>query len=83
MIRPAFFEPMPSPVKSILGKRSQEKAFGSGMNDRERYNQEIPPDFFETNQSNDYISTSTKREYINKIYKYKLKCWREKYNSKY
>ncbi len=37
-------------VTSILGKRKLEDAFGQGMHDYERYGQEIPPDFFNTNR---------------------------------
>ena len=36
-------------MQSILGKRKLEDAFGSGVNDSERYGQEISNDFFEKN----------------------------------
>lgn len=39
------------PIVSILGKRTIQEAFGQGMNDCERYGQEIPPDFFKTNSA--------------------------------
>jgi len=36
-------------IVNLLGKRKLEVAFGPGMNDKERYGQEILPDFFKTN----------------------------------
>ncbi len=36
-------------VPSILGKRKIEDAFGLGMHDKERYGQEVQPDFFKNN----------------------------------
>jgi len=46
--RPEFFEPRPN--HSILGKRKLVDAFGEEIyNDKDRYGQEIPPDFFKNN----------------------------------
>ena len=66
-------------VASILGKRQLEEAFGSGMNDKERYGQEIPSDFFKTN-----IGHTVYKNIIceDNIYKDKLTYWRNKYLGK-
>lgn len=62
-IDPGFFEPLPvkaifvkknkngkNYIPNILGKRKLVDAFGEKIyNDEERYGQEIPADFFQTN----------------------------------
>lgn len=49
--RPEFFEPQPiHKNNSILGKRKLVDAFGEEIyNDKERYGQDIPVNFFKTN----------------------------------
>ncbi len=45
--RPAFFEPEPTPISSILGKRKLGEAFGERIyHDQARYGQPIPPEYF-------------------------------------
>lgn len=47
--RPEFFEPQPK-KKNILGKRKLADAFGGEIyNDKNRYGQDIPTDFFKIN----------------------------------
>ncbi len=74
---------------SILGKRQLEDVFGSGMNDKERYGQEIPPDFFKTNGGHNvfpspqvYSSIYSTSLYKDKVYENKVHYWRNKYLSK-
>lgn len=73
------------PYVSVLGKRKLEVAFGFGMNDKERYGQEIPPDFFKTNIGHNafpkegYIAPTNSP--IN-YYETKMNYWREKYQTK-
>jgi hypothetical protein len=43
---------------SILGKRKLETAFGYGMNDTERYGQEIAADFFKYNRGHNAFPSS-------------------------
>ena len=76
--------------KSILGKRTIEEAFGTGMNDKERYGQEIPPDFFIYNrghnafpsQMDGFITPANSPVNRKNVYETKFNYWREKYNSK-
>jgi hypothetical protein len=79
--RPGYYFP---PI-SILGKRKLEKAFGPGMNDTERYGQEITPDFFKTNYGHNVLLPSVQDNHVNikKFYEYRLQYWREKYISKH
>jgi hypothetical protein len=79
------------PVTSTLGKRKAEEAFKQGMNDDERYGQEIPPDFFTTNLGHNAFPSRMEEcitltkfpdSYINKIYQDKLTYWYEKYQIK-
>jgi hypothetical protein len=75
----------PPQLGSILGKRKLEVAFGCGMNDRERYGQEISPEFFTLNQGHNVFPSSIPNNYVihsNKLYEDKLKYWREKYTVK-
>lgn len=67
---------------SILGKRKLEDTFGVGMNDKERYGQEIPPDFFKTNVGHNTISKETYANSSNNSYETQLNYWREKYQIK-
>ena len=70
---------------SILGKRKLEAAFGRGMNDKERYGQEIPPEFFKLNRGHNAFPSSISNTPITfkNLYEDRLKYWREKYNSKH
>lgn len=46
--RPEFFDPQPK--NNVLGKRKLADAFGEEIcNDKIRYGQDIPDDFFKTN----------------------------------
>lgn len=78
---------------SILGKRQLEDVYGYGMNDNERYGQEIPPDFFKTNgghnvfpyivpSPNLYNPIHSTSLYKDKVYENKVNYWRDKYLSK-
>ncbi len=74
------------PIVSILGKRKVEIAFGHGMNDKERYGQEISPDFFKFNRGHNVFPSCVKgfiaRDIpvnYNHFYEDRLKYWREKY----
>ena len=76
----------PFPIVSVLGKRKAESAFGQGMNDKERYGQEIPPDFFETNIGHNVfpeglVANSLRESPVNcnNLYETKINYWREKY----
>jgi hypothetical protein len=101
MSRPDFFEPTPasdnihfnytdrrSRVGSILGKRKAEEAFGRGMNDKERYGQEIPPDFFKLNHghnafpSSEYYTYNKNTTDFKQLYEDRIQYWREKYSFK-
>jgi hypothetical protein len=70
-----------------LGKRKIEVAFGHGMNDKERYGQEIPPNFFKTNVGHNAFPSlmdgliAPCNSPIN-LYETKINYWREKYNLK-
>ena len=70
------------PLVSILGKRKRNATFNFAMNDKERYGQEIPPDFFKTNVGHNAFS---KDGYIaptnSPIHSYeaKISYWKEKY----
>lgn len=76
-------------VDSILGKRKIEEAFGRGTNDRARYGQEIPPDFFKNNYghpvypSREYYTynKNTTKDFTH-LYEDRIKYWRQKYRSK-
>jgi hypothetical protein len=75
------------PTFSVLGKRKLEVAFGLGMNDKERYGQEIPPNFFKTNVGHnaftsrmDGLITPTNIPFNS--YKNNINYWREKYQKK-
>jgi hypothetical protein len=68
-------------IPSILGKRKIADAFGSGMHDKERYGQEIEPEFFKNNighgvyinpilSSSKNISSTQETEIIDWCYKY-------------
>jgi hypothetical protein len=79
--RPGYY----FPIVSILGKRKMEEAFGRGMNDKERYGQEIPPDFFKFNRGHNVLPSSISDSSVinlKNLYEDRLKFWREKYNSK-
>ena len=83
--RPGYYFP---PV-SVLGKRKAESAFGQGMNDKERYGQEIPPDFFKTNVGHNalperLVTSSLQDNSVNSnnLYETKINYWREKYLTK-
>jgi hypothetical protein len=78
---------------SILGKRRLEDIYGTGLNDTERYGQEIPSDFFKTNCGHNvfqhivpspqiYSSIYSTSLHKNKVYEDKLQYWRNKYLSK-
>jgi hypothetical protein len=68
---------------SILGKRKLDSAFGFGMNDKERYGQEISPDFFKLNHGHNVlpspISLRNIPVNIKNYYEDRIKYWREKY----
>jgi hypothetical protein len=79
--RPGYY----FPIVSVLGKRKLEVAFGRGMNDKERYGQEIPPDFFKINQGHNAFSSSisdSSNISFKNLYEDRIKFWREKYMSK-
>jgi len=68
-------------IPSILGKRKIADAFGPGMHDKERYGQEIEPEFFKNNighgvyinpilSSSKNISSTQETEIIDWCYKY-------------
>jgi hypothetical protein len=71
---------------SLLGKRNLEQAFGSGMKDKERYGQEIPPDFFKFNRGHNVFQSpiSLRDSHVNhkNLYETKINYWREKYQTK-
>jgi hypothetical protein len=83
--RPGYY----FPIVSILGKRNRETEFGYCMNDKERYGQEIPPDFFKFNHGHNvfpccdkgFIDRDIPVNY-NHFYEDRLKYWREKYLTK-
>ncbi len=75
-------------VESILGKRTIEEAFGCGMNDRARYGQEIPPDFFKNNHGHTvypsreyYTYNKNTTKDLTHLYEDRIRYWRQKYSS--
>lgn len=72
------------PIVSVLGKRTVEEAFGRGMNDKERYGQEIAPDFFKFNRGHNAFPSYTSTGTINSknSRETQINYWREKYMSK-
>jgi len=78
------------PFVSILGKRKLEVAFGQGMNDKDRYGQEIPHDFFKTNVGHNAFPSrmdgliAPANSHVNhkNLYETKINYWREKYQTK-
>jgi hypothetical protein len=77
------------PIGSTLGKRTVEEAFGQGNNDKERYGQEIPPDFFKLNHGHNIYPSSEYYTYnkhtttdFTHLYEDRIKYWRQKYNLK-
>lgn len=84
--RPGYY----FPALSVLGKRKLEIAFGPGMNDKERYGQEIPPDFFKTNVGHNafpsriegLIAPNNSPVNHKNLYETKINYWREKYQTK-
>ena len=85
--RPGYY----FPIVSVLGKRTVEEAFGRGMNDKERYGQEIPPDFFKFNQGHNafpsrmegFIAPVNSPVNSKNLYETKINYWREKYQTKH
>jgi hypothetical protein len=77
------------PLVSILGKRKLEVAFGFGMNDKERYGQEIPPNFFKLNHGHNaypsyecYTYNKHTTTDFTHLYEDRIQYWRQKYQTK-
>jgi hypothetical protein len=77
------------PIGSALGKRTMEEAFGQGTNDKERYGQEISPNFFRTNVGHNVRPSSEYYTYnkhnttnFTHLYEDRIKYWQQKYSLK-